>query len=384
MQTDPPKSRASGRSGPRTRLGCLTCRQRKVRCDQSTAPPDARSRCNNCVRLELECQYAPLGTRRKAPKRGAAVASEASSRASNAPQQNNDQLVTPSEQQQQPLDQAGSSLLPGSSFSQVSLQQQQPEGSGYGYLGGTGDSMDSLQVERGFGDVPGFPMFSDELEWQPTFQASVMSPTNGLFSTGMLPWRDVFSGHEIVTVNPHQDTGAQAQEQRLNVNTQDAVSVVPSGSSTPRPGASKATTDGADLTLLDVTEHQRHLLLHFTPKANPIPLITSTDSQWRSAFSSLISLAYKCSHLINAICAVSELNLASSKKGSVEQAFSYYQSAADKVDTVLNAPSLRVDDMSLKQAFATLLLLMHAKVFPLFQTCLAITDEYPDDGTALG
>lgn len=117
-----------------------------------------------------------------------------------------------------------------------------------------------------------------------------------------------------------------------------------------------------DLALFDLTEHQRQLLLNFMPKANPIPLITPTDSQWKSAYSSLISMACGCTHLINAICAVSELNLVTSGKGTVSQAFTYYQSAATKAEGVLNFPSSRVDDRPLKQAFATLLLLMQAEV----------------------
>ncbi|KAL3451806.1 hypothetical protein BJX65DRAFT_200717 [Aspergillus insuetus] len=47
----PPKARGPGRSGPRRRTGCLTCRSRKVRCDE------ARPTCANCTRLRLHCVY---------------------------------------------------------------------------------------------------------------------------------------------------------------------------------------------------------------------------------------------------------------------------------------------------------------------------------------
>ncbi|CAG7919425.1 unnamed protein product [Penicillium olsonii] len=46
-----PKARGAGRSGPRRRTGCLTCRARKVRCDE------AKPHCSNCDRLRLECVY---------------------------------------------------------------------------------------------------------------------------------------------------------------------------------------------------------------------------------------------------------------------------------------------------------------------------------------
>ncbi|KAL2830053.1 hypothetical protein BDW59DRAFT_141682 [Aspergillus cavernicola] len=47
----PPKARGPGRSGPRRRTGCLTCRARKVRCDE------AKPTCVNCTRLHLQCVY---------------------------------------------------------------------------------------------------------------------------------------------------------------------------------------------------------------------------------------------------------------------------------------------------------------------------------------
>ncbi|KAJ6005992.1 hypothetical protein N7451_003936 [Penicillium sp. IBT 35674x] len=48
-----PKARGAGRSGPRRRTGCLTCRARKVRCDET------KPSCSNCDRLRLHCVYKP-------------------------------------------------------------------------------------------------------------------------------------------------------------------------------------------------------------------------------------------------------------------------------------------------------------------------------------
>ncbi|KAL4887364.1 hypothetical protein BJY04DRAFT_212403 [Aspergillus karnatakaensis] len=47
----PPKARGPGRSGPRRRTGCRTCRARKVRCDET------KPTCANCTRLRLQCAY---------------------------------------------------------------------------------------------------------------------------------------------------------------------------------------------------------------------------------------------------------------------------------------------------------------------------------------
>ncbi|RAK71257.1 Zn(II)2Cys6 transcription factor [Aspergillus fijiensis CBS 313.89] len=46
-----PRARGMGRSGPRRRTGCLTCRSRKVRCDE------VKPACANCTRLRLPCTY---------------------------------------------------------------------------------------------------------------------------------------------------------------------------------------------------------------------------------------------------------------------------------------------------------------------------------------
>ncbi|KAJ5952167.1 uncharacterized protein N7479_010580 [Penicillium vulpinum] len=48
-----------GRSGPRSRLGCLTCKWRRVRCDQ------VHPVCGHCSRLQLDCDYEPHRQRRK-------------------------------------------------------------------------------------------------------------------------------------------------------------------------------------------------------------------------------------------------------------------------------------------------------------------------------
>ncbi|OQU93765.1 Fungal Zn2-Cys6 binuclear cluster domain-containing protein [Cladophialophora immunda] len=42
-----------GRSGPRSRSGCVICKQRRVRCDQ------VHPTCGHCTRMQLDCYYKP-------------------------------------------------------------------------------------------------------------------------------------------------------------------------------------------------------------------------------------------------------------------------------------------------------------------------------------
>lgn len=48
------------RSGPRSRAGCLTCKQRRVRCDEN------HPICGHCLRLQLKCYYRPQAERSRA------------------------------------------------------------------------------------------------------------------------------------------------------------------------------------------------------------------------------------------------------------------------------------------------------------------------------
>ncbi|KAB8225384.1 hypothetical protein BDV33DRAFT_187581 [Aspergillus novoparasiticus] len=69
-----PKARGTGRSGPRRRTGCLTCRARKVRCDET------KPTCANCTRLRLQCIYktiVPGIASRRSPQRISQVPQQA-------------------------------------------------------------------------------------------------------------------------------------------------------------------------------------------------------------------------------------------------------------------------------------------------------------------
>ncbi|TDZ15340.1 Sterol uptake control protein 2 [Colletotrichum orbiculare MAFF 240422] len=83
--TAQPASRTGGgRSGPRSRRGCWTCRTKKVKCDEQ------RPNCHRCTRLRLLCDYAPRvrltkrATSRKDPFGSASSSSSSSLSASSS------------------------------------------------------------------------------------------------------------------------------------------------------------------------------------------------------------------------------------------------------------------------------------------------------------
>lgn len=65
---------ALGRSGPRSKNGCSTCRLRRVRCDERSPT------CGHCDRLKLECTYQPPRPRRSQRRLPSPDDSSASSR----------------------------------------------------------------------------------------------------------------------------------------------------------------------------------------------------------------------------------------------------------------------------------------------------------------
>ncbi|KAI0399868.1 hypothetical protein F4802DRAFT_587326 [Xylaria palmicola] len=59
-----------GRSGPRSKNGCQTCKTRRVRCDEK------HPECSHCLRLQLECTYGSMNiSRRNAHRSGDATQS---------------------------------------------------------------------------------------------------------------------------------------------------------------------------------------------------------------------------------------------------------------------------------------------------------------------
>ncbi|KAL7942661.1 hypothetical protein V8C42DRAFT_354766 [Trichoderma barbatum] len=70
----PRQSIALGRSGPRSKNGCATCRLRRVRCDER------QPTCGHCDRLKLECTYQPPRPRRSQRRLPSPDDSSASSR----------------------------------------------------------------------------------------------------------------------------------------------------------------------------------------------------------------------------------------------------------------------------------------------------------------
>ena len=362
----PPRSRGTGRSATRSTQGCLTCRKRKVRCDQSCGSIEAKSPCGNCIRLNLDCHYAPPGARRKRPRKARSQFCPGDERNRDLSLANPGSAETRTASHTQ---QMRTSVLaeppPYTSSQDLDFALEQNNSTGH--------------LAEEFGQFANMFTFQNEPDWQSTFPSGMPSPVNNLFvsslisSRGVSPHPDCFpcsgsndtisqptpvapaSQHLIPPTPPPTDNRQQAQM---------SVSAIPLPEARPATAnrqTSTTTNKDFDVSTFDITEHQRSLLQKFTPVVNPIPLLVPLDSQWKSAYYSLMSMARNCSCLVNAICAISELHSRSSGQRSIEQALTYYQRASGRAESILNTQGQCVDDQSLKQAFATVFLLMHAE-----------------------
>ncbi|OJD40637.1 c6 zinc finger domain protein [Diplodia corticola] len=80
-QSTLPHRPAANRSGPRSRQGCWTCREKKVKCDEG------RPVCQRCVRLRRQCDYRPRPRKPYTRKASSARTPSASSARADTPSQ---------------------------------------------------------------------------------------------------------------------------------------------------------------------------------------------------------------------------------------------------------------------------------------------------------
>ncbi|KAK1960003.1 hypothetical protein LY78DRAFT_619176 [Colletotrichum sublineola] len=120
------------RRSVRSREGCLTCKRRKVKCDES------RPRCSHCERLNLECKWRPQSSAAAAHSMLAAAGSSGSGRSPAMPSHATDASVSPAASVFQPV-QAVDEIFDYASFmwdAGDAWQQVNPESGQHMSLGG--------------------------------------------------------------------------------------------------------------------------------------------------------------------------------------------------------------------------------------------------------
>uniref|UniRef100_A0A8H7K978 Zn(2)-C6 fungal-type domain-containing protein n=1 Tax=Bionectria ochroleuca TaxID=29856 RepID=A0A8H7K978_BIOOC len=325
-------SKATGRSGPKTKTGCSTCRRRKVRCDEG------RPTCANCTRLKISCGFLDAHFRSGSSSRGSARLRHS--------------IPKPRSQQVQEVvrsscEVAGGgsaegylsyvSIIDNSTFAPAGFQNEEGVASNYeSALTPLHESQESRQ------DLSGELYFSHQVSGLPDMQeASVFNFPE------TLAFQDVFLS---------------------SINSTD----MSLGSCSGLPQAQ--TSDNLTWTIPTETDNSLEqttsvLLEHFTQASNPIAVIVPTHIEWTTASRTLLSMAQNSPALLDAICAHSALHLYTCRKGNemLDIAYSHYQASSSQVtiffeESHQNTTDQPTNNPDLKKAFAAVFLLSHVEL----------------------
>ena len=189
-----------------------------------------------------------------------------------------------------------------------------------------------------------------------TNEAQAWNIANGSGPTFSSPFQDIFFS-SLDNFDVGIDFAASDDFLGTDLLTPHALSVTPA----PSPTAGAALIND---------ERRRDLLEHFIQSTNPISVILPTHTEWSSACRGLLAMARECLCVSSAICAFSALHLFTTQGDtSLEEAFQCYSISSDEVDSILD--DANVEDRKLKQAFATIFLLLQVEVsLPFIQANL--------------
>lgn len=269
----PIHSRGTGRSGPKRKTGCLTCRRRKVRCDES------RPVCANCVRLRLDCDYVVSDARSSRVSNANAMPANANARRTSSP------------------------------ISQMSSNSSQHH---------------SI-VNPSTDNVPGIPV------------ATYNTARDHQWSTGFDPglaFDNPFPGNFL---NPLEsfDMGLELSTTAGTFFTMDTSSNATNSFGTGL--QSNVGANSSNGTTFDPDGHRNDLLEHFAQSVDLKSLMQPTHAEWTSACRSLITMASECAYLLSAICSLSALHLhCTVGNDSFDEASEHYRCASREVNSVLD------------------------------------------------
>lgn len=338
-----PKARGSGRSGPRRRTGCLTCRARKVRCDE------AKPSCANCDRLRLRCVYKPpiaLGSWASSRRSVDLTAAHAHPVAQTAP--------TPA-------------LGPESAAAAVAgASQRSPDLNFFGTVLRSDDQHRTIPapttpIRRLSGDTESYPA-----ELGGTFD--MLGFMGGITSELEQKHLDLTSGLSAFTTNLSAQSlsagmaGSVTDDGQLISERRTPLS--PDGSSSLVDGmsigsASDAATTRGSWSDPGSTTYEEQLLQHFLAIDPPAAIFGPVSMEWKYVQPSALDRARDFSPLLNALYCYSDVHKALLEGKRWRWAPTYYRVASSEMQACLLGD---VTDSKLVTVFAAVFFLMLSEV----------------------
>ncbi|PWY94281.1 Zn(II)2Cys6 transcription factor [Aspergillus sclerotioniger CBS 115572] len=296
-----PRARGMGRSGPRRRTGCLTCRARKVRCDET------KPTCANCTRLRLQCAYKPTSP--------GVVSRHTSHNVSTTTAPGHTTIAA----------------RPDVNFFHTVLCNDRISASASGspQQAGPGRPLHSLST-----DIPSFDILSFIGEITSDFQQKHLDlTTNGLagFPAGSVP---AAIANEELDQNERPIGWGSASAQVIQADTSDQ------GSSD---------TSGSRVTYED------QLFAHFVESDPPPTVFGPVTLEWEYVRANIVGQSRESREVLHGVYCYAEIHEASIQGKAWKLASKYHQLACSEVQSCLLG---EVGEAMLKRVFTTVLLLM--------------------------
>jgi len=328
-----PKARGAGRSGPRRRTGCLTCRARKVRCDE------AKPTCSNCDRLRLRCVYKPpiapgagwsrdtiSPTGNTTPLLPATVTATTAS-PSRSPDINFFNTVLRSDD----------GTIPAPTLRQLPPDQDYPsEFDMLGFMGGITSELEQKHLDLTTGLAASF----------------TASPASQSLPAGIMPMDET-------------------QFDRHTPLSPDAPSLLVDGVSI---GSSDVATTRGSWSDSGGSSYEDQLLQHFSGVNPPAALFAPVNMEWKYVRPALLSHARGFSPLLNALYCYADVHKAMVEGKRWRWAPTYYRVSGAEIQACLHG---EVTESTLVKVFGAVFLLMISEVC-LLDSCTRTSVAYID------
>jgi hypothetical protein len=337
-----PKARGSGRSGPRRRTGCLTCRARKVRCDE------VKPSCANCDRLRLRCVYKTPTARGSwaSPRRSVDSTGHAHPVTQTVP--------TPA-------------MGPASAAAAVAAASQRlPDLNFFGTVLRSDDHHRTIPapttpIRRLPGDTESYPP-----EVGGPFD--MLGFMGGITSDLEQKHLDLTSGLSAFTASPSARSLSAGMAARVNEDGQliadRRTPISPDGSSSLVDGmsigsASDAATTRGSWSDPGTITYEEQLLQHFLAVDPPAAIFGPVSMEWKYVRPSVLAHARDFSPLLNALYSYSDVHKAVLEGKRWRWAPTYYRVASSEMQACLLGD---VTDSTLVKVFAAVFFLMLSEV----------------------
>lgn len=351
-----PKARGAGRSGPRRRTGCLTCRARKVRCDE------AKPSCANCDRLRLRCVFKPP------------IAY--SNSLSSSPHRSRNSIVGLQgvSSQGAPTPALGPASAAAAIAAASNVSQRSPDLNFFNTVLRSDDHHRTIPAMAAPTDIEPYPAA------QLGGPFDMLGFMGGITSELEQKHLDLTSGLEAFTGSPSQAMTAEfamngAEEGQFE--TEQRSSFSPDGSSPSTDGVSIGDVSDAAMTRRSwsdpgTTSYEDQLLQHFLSIDPPAVIFGPINMEWKYVRPSVLDHARDFSPLLNAIYCYSDVHKAVTEGKQWRWAPTYFRVASSEIHASLLGD---VSEATLLKVFAAVFFLMLSEVCVLGDGGCSIIEE---------